>query len=55
MPKKKEKKSGDKQNGNTKAPKTEGPPTSAYKTSSADRERDLYLTQIRYLNEELER
>ncbi|XP_072243448.1 cilia- and flagella-associated protein 157-like [Leuresthes tenuis] len=55
MPKKKETKSGDKQNGNTKAPKTEGPPTSASKTSFADRERDLYLTQIRYLNEELER
>ncbi|CAG5925538.1 unnamed protein product [Menidia menidia] len=40
---------------NNKTSKTEGIPTSAFNIVSANKERDLYLTQIRYLNEELER
>ncbi|KAM9744588.1 cilia- and flagella-associated protein 157-like [Menidia menidia] len=55
MPKKKEKKGVEKQKGNNKTSKTEGIPTSAFNIVSANKERDLYLTQIRYLNEELER
>ncbi|XP_068576924.1 cilia- and flagella-associated protein 157-like [Cebidichthys violaceus] len=52
MPKKKEKKSDDmKRDEVKKTPKKESPSTPADK----DREKDLYLTQIRYLNEQLER
>ncbi|XP_041855706.1 cilia- and flagella-associated protein 157-like [Melanotaenia boesemani] len=55
MPKKKEKKSGDKRNENSKTPKKESSPTSANKTNPDDNEKDIYLTQIRHLNEELDR
>ncbi|XP_069034602.1 cilia- and flagella-associated protein 157-like [Embiotoca jacksoni] len=52
MPKKKDKKSGDKQDQNKKTPKKD---SVADKSGSTDKEKDLYLTQMRYLNEELER
>ncbi|XP_032370898.1 cilia- and flagella-associated protein 157 [Etheostoma spectabile] len=55
MPKKKDKKSGDKQDEAKKTSKKESSAASADKTGSDDKERDLYLTQIRYLNEQLER
>ncbi|XP_040898799.1 cilia- and flagella-associated protein 157 [Toxotes jaculatrix] len=52
MPKKKDKKSSGKQDEDQKTPKKETP---ADKNGSGDKERDLYLIQIRYLNEQLER
>ncbi|XP_071340021.1 cilia- and flagella-associated protein 157-like [Trachinotus anak] len=52
MPKKKEKKNGDKQDEAKKTSKKESP---ADKNGSDDKEKDLYLTQIRYLNDQLER
>uniref|UniRef100_UPI0037E91A0B cilia- and flagella-associated protein 157 n=1 Tax=Semicossyphus pulcher TaxID=241346 RepID=UPI0037E91A0B len=55
MPKKKDKKSGDKQDDKKKTSKKESLETSRDKTASDDREKDLYLTQIQYLNEQLER
>ncbi|KAF1389565.1 hypothetical protein PFLUV_G00074720 [Perca fluviatilis] len=55
MPKKKDKKSGDKQDEAKKTSKKESSETPAVKTGSDDKEKDLYLTQIRYLNEQLER
>ncbi|XP_031161807.1 cilia- and flagella-associated protein 157 [Sander lucioperca] len=55
MPKKKDKKSGDKQDEAKKTSKKESSAAPANKTGSDDKEKDLYLTQIRYLNEQLER
>lgn len=55
MPKKKDKKRGDKQDEASKTKKKEISATPADKTASDDKEKDLYLTQIRYLNEQLER
>ncbi|XP_070820786.1 cilia- and flagella-associated protein 157-like [Chaetodon trifascialis] len=55
MPKKKDKKSGDKQDKDRKTPKKDSSATPADKTASDDKEKDFYLTQIRYLNEQLER
>lgn len=55
MPRKKDKKSGDKQDEAKKTSKKESSSTPADKTGSEDKEKDLYLTQIRYLNEQLER
>ncbi|XP_070759876.1 cilia- and flagella-associated protein 157-like [Enoplosus armatus] len=55
MPKKKDKKSGDKQDEVKKTSKKESSTTPADKTASDDKEKALYLTQIRYLNEQLER
>lgn len=52
MPKKKVKKSGDKQD---KGKKNDSSATNADKNDSDDREKELYLTQIRYLNEKSER
>ncbi|XP_056232195.1 cilia- and flagella-associated protein 157-like [Seriola aureovittata] len=52
MPKKKDKKSSNKQDEAKKPQKSETP---ADKNVSDDKEKDLYLTQIRYLNEQLER
>lgn len=51
MPKKKNKK-GDKQEEDKKTAERD---TTADKTGSDDKEKGLYLTQIRYLNEQLER
>lgn len=55
MPKKKDNKSGDKQGKDKKTPKKDSSATDADKTGSGDKEKDLYLTQIRYLNEQSER
>ncbi|XP_044051952.1 cilia- and flagella-associated protein 157-like isoform X2 [Siniperca chuatsi] len=55
MPKKKDKKSGDKQDEVKKTSKKESSPTPADKTASDDKEKALYPTQIRFLNEQLER
>lgn len=55
MPKKKDKKIGDKQDEVKKTSKYESSATPADKTASDDKEKDLYLIQIRYLNEQLER
>ncbi|XP_031726478.1 cilia- and flagella-associated protein 157-like [Anarrhichthys ocellatus] len=56
MPKKKEKKSDDmKRDEVKKTSKKESSSTRAAKSVSDDREKDLYLTQIRYLNEQVER
>lgn len=52
MPKKKDKKGDDKQDEDKKTVKKDTP---ADKTGSGGREKDLYLTQMRYLNEQLER
>ncbi|KAI3371951.1 hypothetical protein L3Q82_006825 [Scortum barcoo] len=52
MPKNKGKKSGDKQD---EANKTKKKETSVDKTACDDKEKDLYLTQLRHLNEQLER
>lgn len=52
MPKKKDNKSGDKQD---KGKKNDSSATKADKNGSDDKEKDLYLTQIRYLNEKSER
>ncbi|XP_040011891.1 cilia- and flagella-associated protein 157-like [Xiphias gladius] len=52
MPKKKDKKSGEKQDEDKKTAKKEKP---VDKNGSDDKEKVLYLTQIRYLNEQLER
>uniref|UniRef100_A0A8C2WRL3 Cilia- and flagella-associated protein 157 n=1 Tax=Cyclopterus lumpus TaxID=8103 RepID=A0A8C2WRL3_CYCLU len=51
MPKKKEKKQDDVK----KAAKKENSPTAAGKSGSEDKEKHLYLIQMRYLNEQLER
>lgn len=55
MPKKnkKDKKSGDKQKNEAK--KTGNTETPTDKSGSDDRERALFLTQLRYLSEQLER
>lgn len=55
MPKKKDKKSADKQDKDKKTPKKDSSATHADKTPSDDKEKDLYLTQVRYLSEQLER
>ena len=55
MPRKKDKKSGEKQDEAKKMSKKGSSSTPADKTGSEDKEKDLYLTQIRYLNEQLER
>ncbi|XP_020507028.2 cilia- and flagella-associated protein 157 [Labrus bergylta] len=54
MPKKKDKKGADKQDDNKKTPKKGTADTPGDKTASDDREKELYLIQIRYLNEQLE-
>ncbi|XP_028269818.1 cilia- and flagella-associated protein 157 [Parambassis ranga] len=56
MPKKKEKKRGEKkQDEGKKRQKHESSAAAADKPGSDDREKELYLTQVKYLNEELER
>uniref|UniRef100_A0A3P8SLU7 Cilia- and flagella-associated protein 157 n=1 Tax=Amphiprion percula TaxID=161767 RepID=A0A3P8SLU7_AMPPE len=55
MPKKKEKKTGEKQEETKKTPNKSSSETPADKTSADDKEKDLYLTQIKYLTEQLER
>ncbi|KAM7415659.1 hypothetical protein PAMA_017947 [Pampus argenteus] len=55
MPKKKGKKSVEKQDEDKTTQKKESPVIPADKSGSDDKEKDLYLTQIRYLNEQLER
>ncbi|XP_022050738.1 cilia- and flagella-associated protein 157 isoform X2 [Acanthochromis polyacanthus] len=54
MPKK-EKKTGEKQGETKKAPNKSSSETSADKTDPDNKEKDLYLTQIKYLTEQLER
>ncbi|XP_042076060.1 cilia- and flagella-associated protein 157-like isoform X2 [Haplochromis burtoni] len=55
MPRKTERKGSDKRDGNKKTPKKENSEFPAEKSGSADKEKDLYLTQIAYLTDELER
>ncbi|KAM7391135.1 hypothetical protein PAMP_021849 [Pampus punctatissimus] len=55
MPPKKGKKSVEKQVEDKTTQKKESPVIPEDKTGSDDKEKDLYLTQIRYLNEQLER
>lgn len=55
MPRKTERKGCDKRDGNKKTPKKENSEFPAEKSGSADKEKDLYLTQIAYLTDELER
>ncbi|XP_005451606.1 cilia- and flagella-associated protein 157 [Oreochromis niloticus] len=55
MPRKTERKSSDKRDGNKKTPKKENSEFPAEKSESGDKEKDLYLTQIAYLTDELER
>ncbi|XP_063346728.1 cilia- and flagella-associated protein 157-like [Pelmatolapia mariae] len=55
MPRKTERKSSDKRDGNKKTPKKENSEFPAEKSGSGDKEKDLYLTQIAYLTDELER
>ncbi|XP_035513720.1 cilia- and flagella-associated protein 157-like [Morone saxatilis] len=55
MPKKKDKKSGDAQDEDKKTQKKDRTATPADKPAPDDKEKDLYLIQIRYLNEQLER
>ncbi|XP_008274624.1 cilia- and flagella-associated protein 157 [Stegastes partitus] len=54
MPKKKEKNSGEKQDETKKTPKKDNSATPAVKTGLGDKEKDLYLTQIKYLTDQLE-
>lgn len=55
MPKKKDKKTGDKQKEDKKTSKKDTSATPANKSSHDEKDKDLYLTQIRYLDEQLER
>ncbi|CAI5649186.1 unnamed protein product [Oreochromis niloticus] len=55
MPRKTERKSSDKRDGNKKTPKKENSEFPAEKSESGDKEKDLYLTQLAYLTDELER
>lgn len=55
MPRKTERKNSDKRDGNKKTPKKENSEFPAEKSGSGDKEKDLYLTQIAYLTDELER
>ncbi|TKS77927.1 Cilia- and flagella-associated protein 157 [Collichthys lucidus] len=55
MPKKKDKKTGDKQKEDKKTSKKDTSATPANKSSHDEKDKDLYLTQIRHLDEQLER
>nr|XP_040050733.1 cilia- and flagella-associated protein 157-like [Gasterosteus aculeatus aculeatus] len=54
MSKNKSQKSDDKRDEVKKTPKKKSSPTEANKSGSDDKEKDLYLVQIRYLNEQLD-
>lgn len=55
MPKKKDKKKEDKQDEERKTLPKDSSTKGVASSSSGDREKNLYLTQILYLNERLER
>ncbi|XP_030579515.1 cilia- and flagella-associated protein 157 [Archocentrus centrarchus] len=55
MPRKNNQKRSDKQDERKKAPKRDGPEFPADKSASDHKEKELYLTQIGYLTDELER